>query len=168
MAAAFCTALMIFTYPVQRHRFPERASRISSSEGSFFSSSKALADRIIPGVQKPHWTAPSSTKASWRGWSLPPGESPSIVRISFPSAWIARTRQASIVFPSIRIVQTPHCPESHPFFVPFKLSSSRKKSKRDREGLMVLLYLIPLTSTSMETRSVSNRQPFCSASMALP
>jgi len=153
---------MILTYPVQRHRFPERASRISCSEGSFFSSSNALADRIIPGTQNPHWTAPSSTKASWSGWSFPPEDSPSIVRISFPSAWIARMRQAFIAFPSMRMVQAPHCPESHPLFVPFKPRSSRRNSNRVVEALTVLLYLILLTSSSMETTSVSNRQPLYS------
>ena len=56
-------ALMIGSYPVQRQRFPERAMRISSSSGLGFFSSSAYADINIPGVQKPHCTAPQWVKA---------------------------------------------------------------------------------------------------------
>ena len=41
-AAACCTALTMFTYPVQRHRLPEMAQRISSSLGLGFFSRNAL------------------------------------------------------------------------------------------------------------------------------
>jgi hypothetical protein len=41
-----------------------KAAFISSTLGFGFSSSRALAAKIMPGVQKPHWIAPESTKAS--------------------------------------------------------------------------------------------------------
>ena len=52
------TASTMWTYPVQRHRLPPMALRTSSSLGCGFRASNALAERIIPGVQYPHWTAP--------------------------------------------------------------------------------------------------------------
>ena len=53
--AASITESMIFTYPVHLQRLPETASWTSSRVGEGFSSSRALAARIIPGVQNPHW-----------------------------------------------------------------------------------------------------------------
>src|SRR3990172_350001 len=65
--AAICTASTICWYPVQRQRFPSRAWRISASVGCGFRLSSWYADRIIPGVQKPHWSPWHSQKASWSG-----------------------------------------------------------------------------------------------------
>ena len=59
----------MFWYPVQRQRLPDSAQRTSSSVGSGFSSSSALAVSIIPGVQKPHCRPCSSLKPSWMGCS---------------------------------------------------------------------------------------------------
>src|SRR4026209_224909 len=56
--AAASTASTILTYPVHRHRFPASASRTSCALGDAFTSSSAIADRIIPGVQNPHCAAP--------------------------------------------------------------------------------------------------------------
>ena len=53
-AAARRTASRIFWYPVQRQRFPERASRISSSVGSAVRLSRSAVATTSPGVQKPH------------------------------------------------------------------------------------------------------------------
>ena len=50
-AAACCTDLTMFWYPVQRHRFPSRPSRISASLGSGFSFSRSTAAMTMPGVQ---------------------------------------------------------------------------------------------------------------------
>ena len=47
----------------QRHNTPPRASPISWSDASAFSSRTALAVSITPLRQKPHWAAPSSMKA---------------------------------------------------------------------------------------------------------
>ena len=49
---------------MQRHRLPPSANWMSSSVGVAFSASKARAAMIMPGVQKPHWTAPASSLAS--------------------------------------------------------------------------------------------------------
>ena len=64
-------ALTICEYPVHRQIFPRIYSRMSSSEGFGFSSRRDFPMRTIPGVQKPHWTAPCSRKDSWIGWRLP-------------------------------------------------------------------------------------------------
>jgi hypothetical protein len=60
--AASATASIIWLYPVQRQRLPERPSRISSIVGSGFRFSKCTAARIIPGVQMPHCAPPQSRK----------------------------------------------------------------------------------------------------------
>src|SRR6266576_2787289 len=62
-AAAIRTASKIFAYPVQRQRFPDRASRMSSSLGYTFRASRSAVATTSPGVQKPHCTAPAATNA---------------------------------------------------------------------------------------------------------
>src|SRR6185503_14637098 len=54
LSAAYWMASTILLYPVQRQRLPEMACRISGSLGLGFLARKALAHRIMPGVQKPH------------------------------------------------------------------------------------------------------------------
>src|SRR5207253_10927886 len=56
-------------YVPQRQRFPAIACRISSRDGVGFASTSADAETIWPGVQKPHCSASSRTKASTSGWS---------------------------------------------------------------------------------------------------
>ena len=72
---------------------------------------------IMPGVQKPHWRPWFLRKASWRGWSWPLLARPSMVVISDPSAWTARTVQALTDWPSIMTVQAPHEEVSQPTLV---------------------------------------------------
>src|SRR5262249_61705868 len=67
LLAAYCTALTMFWYPVQRQRLPEIPQRISSSLGCGFFSSNAQADMIIPGVQNPHCNPCSSLNPSCNG-----------------------------------------------------------------------------------------------------
>ena len=51
----------------------------------------STADMMMPGVQNPHWTAASSTKAFWMGESSPFSFwSPSTVRMVLPSAQTER------------------------------------------------------------------------------
>ena len=64
------TASRIFWYPVQRQRFPDSASRISSSVGSELRPSRSAVATTRPGVQKPHWTAPASANAACTGCRL--------------------------------------------------------------------------------------------------
>ncbi len=102
---------MIFSYPVQRHRLPASASRISESSGAACPAPTVRSIRSSvctsrPGVQNPHWTAPASTNASCtvlRVRSPPlPGSSasPSTVRTSRPSAWPAAIMHEQAVTPS--------------------------------------------------------------------
>ena len=58
-----CVPFRIFSYPVQRHRWPEIFSRSCSRVYRFplFTSSTPVS--TSPGVQKPHWIAASSTNA---------------------------------------------------------------------------------------------------------
>ena len=90
----FFTARRMFSYPVQRHRWPERSLRSSSSVYSLPLSRISTAVMMKPGVQNPHWMAASSMKACWMSLSSPSGPmSPSKVRMCFPSAQAARYRQ---------------------------------------------------------------------------
>src|SRR5260370_7662174 len=74
----------MFWYPVQRQRLPDSAQRTSSSLGSGFSSSSALAAIIMPGVQNPHCSPCSSLKPSCSGCSSLAVAMPSTVLISSP------------------------------------------------------------------------------------
>src|SRR5215510_11996152 len=61
------TASRIFSYPVQRQRFPASASRTSRSSGDGLRASRSCAATTSPGVQNPHWTAPASKNACCTG-----------------------------------------------------------------------------------------------------
>ena len=45
----------------------------------------------MPGVQKPHWTAPASAKAVWMGWGRWMSPKPFTVVMRCPTAEAART-----------------------------------------------------------------------------
>ena len=51
---ACCTARMMLTYPVQRHRLPDKPSAICAGVGLGLRRSKSTDAITIPGVQKPH------------------------------------------------------------------------------------------------------------------
>ena len=53
-------------------RTAPRGSRPRSGSGT--RASRSAVATTSPGVQKPHWTAPASTNASWTRWSSPSGE----------------------------------------------------------------------------------------------
>src|SRR6185503_17516870 len=125
--AAQSTDLTMFWYPVQRHRLPDNAHRTSSSVGSGFSSSRALAASIMPGVQKPHCNPCSSLKPSWIGCSSLAPASPSTVVTSWPSACTASMVQLLIGFPSNSTVQAPQFVVSQPVCVPFNLNPCRSR-----------------------------------------
>src|SRR5699024_7787409 len=129
-APAWRTASRIFSYPVQRHRFPARASRISSSAGSGLRFTRSCAATTRPGVQKPHCTAPHSTKDSCTVSSWSPSASPSTVRTSRPSTWPAATMQEHAGTPSRYTVHEPHSPCSQAFFEPASPSRSRRTYSR--------------------------------------
>ena len=64
---------------------------------------------MIPGVQKPHWLAPVSLKASAQR-SRTAGSSPSRVVTSRPATRRTGVTQATRAAPSTQTVQHPHCP----------------------------------------------------------
>src|SRR5262249_18911931 len=129
--AARRTASKIFSYPVQRQRLPESASRISSSDGSGERSSRSAAATTRPGVQNPHCTAPVSTTARCTGCGSSSAASPSTVVTSCPSACAASTRQEQTSTPSSNTEHEPHSPCSHAFFEPGYPSFSRSAKSSD-------------------------------------
>src|SRR5882724_12409664 len=84
----------------------------------------------MPGVQYPHWAAPSSAKACWSGCSRPPSAIPSTVMIRAPSVSTGSARHESTGAPSTSTVQVPHSPSSQPCLVPVSPRSSRSTSTR--------------------------------------
>src|SRR5690348_10814402 len=79
----------------------------------------------MPGVQKPHCTAPCATNASRRRSPSGVTATPSIVVRSRPSQSTANIRHALTDAPSTRIVQEPHSPSPQPYLVPVNPSTSR-------------------------------------------
>ena len=73
VAAAARTESTIDWYPVQRQKLPLSARRIVASSGSWSRERRSDAVRIIPGVQKPHWSPCCSTNARWIGCCTPSG-----------------------------------------------------------------------------------------------
>src|SRR5438128_2615858 len=59
-SAARRIARSMFEYAPQRQRLPAIAARISPREGDGDFANSAVAETIWPGVQNPHWRAPSS------------------------------------------------------------------------------------------------------------
>ena len=80
---------------------------------------------IIPGVQYPHCSACSLWKACCSGCHSPFAR-PSMVVISLPSAWIARTEQLLTDTPSRWTVHAPQLEVSHPMGVPVFPTRSRR------------------------------------------
>src|SRR6266404_3221141 len=126
---ALSTASNICTYPVQRQRFPERPSRISSREGCGVFLSRCTAARIMPGVQMPHCAAPHSRKAFCRGCKRPSLAKPSMVTMFEPAACSAGIKQLFTSTSSIKMEHEPHSPSPQPSFVPIRFKSSRSTSK---------------------------------------
>src|SRR5947209_2911351 len=118
--AADSTPSMIVSYPVQRQRLPESVSRTSASVGFGFSCSKAVICMTKPGVQNPHWKAWLSRRASCNGFMAPSGASSSMVVMVAPPACTASIKHERTGSPSMRTVQAPHTPCSHPKWVPVR------------------------------------------------
>src|SRR3990172_8393715 len=68
-----------------------------------------------------------------------------MVRISFPWACIANTKQERMASPSMMTVHAPHSPFPHAFFVPVSPISSRKTSSKVQLGLAKISYSKPFT-----------------------
>src|SRR5438105_9826311 len=149
-AAACCTALTMFVYPVQRQRLPSRPARISLSLGLGLQASSSQAERIIPGVQNPHCNPCWSQNAGCTGCSLPSCARPSMVVTERPSAWTANREQDFTALPSRRTVQAPHWLVSQPTCVPVRPRTSRRKWTSSTRGSTERISLVPLTCTVME------------------
>ena len=145
-AAAVCTALTAFWYPLIRVSVPSIQARISASLGSGFRFSRSATAMIMPGVEKPFWAAKSRQKASWIGCRLPSAPAiPSMVVTSWPAACGARTRQLFTAAPSRWTVQAPHSPVSQPILVPVRPSRSRSTSTSSDRGSTSTVRVVPLT-----------------------
>ena len=70
-----------------------------------------------------------------------------MVRMSAPSAWIAKARHERPARPSIITVQQPHTPCSQPTWVPVSPNSWRMKSLSSMRGLTCRVTGSPLTVT---------------------
>ena len=94
-------------------------------------SSKSTAATTMPGVQKPHWTAPVSRNASWTGWSRP-GRAKATRRCarSVHRACSAGTRHEQTSSPSSQTEHEPHSPCSHAAFCAAELELVRASTSR--------------------------------------
>lgn len=119
--------------------------RISSTDGFELCIKSADAETIMPGMQWPHCTAPSSRKASWIGFSLPSFTNPSDVIISEPCACETRTRQEQTGWPFIRTVQAPHSPFAQSSFGPVTCRFSRRTSSKVYAGGHLRVTRCPLS-----------------------
>ncbi len=85
-----------------------------------------------PGVQKPHWTAPSETMACWTSERpvVASASTPSMVTMSAPTADAPSTRQLHRSSPSSSTEQEPHSPCSQAFLEPGRPRRSRSTNRR--------------------------------------
>ena len=120
---------MIFTYPVHLQIFCLMPAFISSLLGFGFFLIIAAPLITIPGIQKPHWTAPALEKA-WTKAFFSSSVRPSMVRISsslsLESFWV----QESFLLSPTRTVQVPQAPWEQPSFTEVICKSSRKNLRR--------------------------------------
>src|SRR5579872_272627 len=130
-AASTSTASRILAYPVQRQRWAPRWRAASSRARSApFLSSSAFSRTTMPGVQKPHWSAPVAENASAKR-RRSSGAMPSRVVTERPSTRSSPSEQAMIALPSRRTVQQPHWPDGEqPSFGEVTSSSSRSAERR--------------------------------------
>src|SRR6185312_7088313 len=124
--AAQRTERTMFSYPVHRQIWPERASRMASSLGSGLRFSSQRAVSIMPGVQKPHCRPWHWANAFWTGSRVPPMVArPSTVKTRRPSAIAASTVQDLTGVSSSQTTQAPQLEVSQPQCDPVRPSSSR-------------------------------------------
>ena len=91
----------------------------------------------MPGMQKPHWTAPLDPNAKTKA-SFSLTDSPSTVRMLLPSAlFVVRTHDFT-ARPSTMIVHVPHAPSEHPSLTEYSLRSSLRYLSRGLSSSVVL------------------------------
>ena len=135
----------MFSYPVQRHTWPEMASRTSASVGSGLRSSSQRAVIIMPGVQNPHCSPWHSANATWTGSRTVPRISPSTVVTRRPSAMTASSVQAFTGISSSHRMQAPQLDVSQPQCDPVRPRSSRMKWMSSSRGSTSRTCSVPLT-----------------------
>src|SRR5438477_441477 len=111
-----------------------------------------MAPSTMPGVQKPHCTAPRSISSCWSGWSEPFSPSPATVSTRAPSAWTASTLHALTATPSSRTVQAPQTPSPQPYLTSVAPALSRRKC----------------SSVTCGSTGSRNRRPFTTSSSVTP
>ena len=84
-----------------------------------------FAAMIMPGMQKPHCTAPASPKAKVYT-SFSHAERPSTVMMLLPSSLSVWGTQALVSLPSISTWQVPQAPSLQPSFTLVSCNSSRR------------------------------------------
>ena len=90
----------------------------------------ALTRTRIPGVQKPHCSAPVAAKAAAKR-SLSAASKPSRVVIDLPATFSSEIWQLTDALPSISTVQHPHWPDGEqPSLAEVTSSSSRSAARR--------------------------------------
>ena len=104
---------------------PRSARRICASSGQGTLSMRALPAITMPGMQKPHCTAPTAPKAYTKA-SCSAGLSPSTVNMFLPAALLVLSTQAFTALPSTIMVQVPQAPSLHPSFTEVRCKSSRR------------------------------------------
>ncbi len=105
--------------------FPLMAFFTSAGAGSGFASSRPLALMTMPGMQKPHWTAPALAKVQLYT-SFSRGDSPSTVTTLRPASLAVVNRQARAALPSTSTMQAPQAPSEQPSFTEVRRRSSRR------------------------------------------
>jgi len=103
------------------------AALTSARVGDGFWSISALAEITMPGMQKPHCTAPADANA-WAYTAFSRGESPSTVSTFFPPSLATSVTQARRFTPSMSTVHAPQAPTPQAFLTEVSRSSSRRKS----------------------------------------
>src|SRR5574340_548945 len=130
---------------------------ISSRVGCGFCASSSRDCITMPGVQKPHCTAPASTKAFSMRWPMGSSARPSMVVMLRPSQSTANSRQEFIDEPSTMMVHAPHSPSPQPYLVPVRPTTLRIMSSvlmstgtRTRVGTPLSVKLISCCSDIFE------------------
>ena len=141
---------------MQRQMLPSSAALISSSDGSGFSRSRAQAERIMPGVQKPHSNPPSSQNASCTGCNSFLLPSPSMVTSERPWTSWARVAQALRGRPSSSTVQAPHTSTSQLVLTPRSPSERRRKSDSNSSGATAARCGAPFNSNRISIWSMGS------------
>lgn len=123
------------SYPVQRHKLPDKASRTAWGVAGTSSCTMASARMTNPGVQKPHckpWCSLKHCCITCSAWSW--GATPSIVTTDRSAHCNAKRLHDLMAWPSTNTVQAPHCAVSQPWCVPVNWHCSRNTSINSDDG----------------------------------